>query len=464
MPRPGADIVIADDNTPGGAVLDTGQTFFAGQAERGPIDAAVQVNSFRHYKQLFGNRTGGSLLYDAVYTYFAEGGTVLFVTRIVGNSGVAASLAFADGTVRAANPGAWGNDVDVVLLDGVITVVDDGVTVEESPVLTTMDDAVEWALGSSDYIRFTRGALNALPANGTFALATGVDDNVWTDPELATALGRFVDGLGPGQVAMPGMTTLAAHTALLAHAESFFRVALLDLPDTDNAVTLESAVEALYELPGARFGAAFAPWALVPAEVGPLIRTVPYSALQAAMIARSDMTRSPNEPAAGSSGLSRFAVGLSQDFTDDEHTDLNEAGVTLAKMIYGDVRTYGGRTVMGPDEPNWMWFGNSRVVMAIGHEADAIAEEYVLKQIDGRGHIFTKLEGALKAMLLRFYQTDALYGPEPSEAFSVNTGPTVNTPLTIAAGEVRAVIRIKTSPTAEWVQLTVVKVPVEATL
>ncbi len=70
---------------------------------------------------------------------------------------------------------------------------------------------------------------------------------------------------------------------------------------------------------------------------------------------------------------------------------LNELGVTLAQARQGTIRTYGSRTVAGADEPNWTWFGGSRVVMAIAHEADAVAEEYVHRQIDGQRRIFAQL-------------------------------------------------------------------------
>jgi hypothetical protein len=125
------------------------------------------------------------------------------------------------------------------------------------------------------------------------------------------------------------------------------------------------------------------------------------------------------------------------------------------------VRTYGARTAAGPDDTNWLWFANSRVVMAITHEADAIAQNYLFRQIDGRRQLFASFEAELRAMLLRYYTANALYGATPGDAFTVDTSSTVNTTQTIAAGEVHAVIQVKTSPTAEWVQINVVKVPLE---
>ena len=94
--------------------------------------------------------------------------------------------------------------------------------------------------------------------------------------------------------------------------------------------------------------------------------------------------------------------------------------------------------------------------MSVAHEADAIGE-HVLKQIDGQGTLFAAFNADLKGMLLEHYNRGALYGATPEEAFSVNTGASINTPATIANGEVHAIIRLRTSPTAEWVHVVIVK-------
>jgi hypothetical protein len=52
-----------------------------GMAERGPVDRAVKITSVDDYAETFGGRSGGSLLYDSVSAYFAEGGDSLYVVR-----------------------------------------------------------------------------------------------------------------------------------------------------------------------------------------------------------------------------------------------------------------------------------------------------------------------------------------------------------------------------------------------
>ena len=192
---------------------------------------------------------------------------------------------------------------------------------------------------------------------------------------------------------------------------------------------------------------------------------MPPSGVQAALIARSDaVTGNPNEAAAGANGIHRGTLGFSQVYSDADRKSLNEQGVTLAKEKYGSVRTYGGRTAAGPADTNWLPFGNARVLMAVAHEADAIAENYVFKQIDGGRRLFAALESDLVGICLRYFNLGALFGATAEEAFNVDTGEQVNTLQTIAALEVHAVIRLKASPFGEWVAIDIVKVPIQQAL
>jgi hypothetical protein len=90
MPRPGVTVELAANAPTGAPVLDSGQAFFTGVAERGP-GRAVKVQSITEYEAAFGARSGGSLLYDSVGAYFAEGGAVLYVSRISGATAVSAT-------------------------------------------------------------------------------------------------------------------------------------------------------------------------------------------------------------------------------------------------------------------------------------------------------------------------------------------------------------------------------------
>lgn len=268
--------------------------------------------------------------------------------------------------------------------------------------------------------------------------------------------------LGPGQVIYPGATDLRLHEVILDHCIRTKRVALLDLDD-ESETGIASHMLGLYTHPGSRMAAALAPRIAFPGTSHLTTMLVPYSAIQAGVIARRDRaTGNPNEPAAGENGVLLRARGLARDFTDDVREELNELGVTLARQtITGPntyrVQTYGTRTAAGPNEPNWQWFGGSRVVMAIAHECDYIAEQFVHRQIDAQRRIFIELGSALTGVVSRYYALGALYGDSPEESFMVDTSDAVNTPETILAGELHVAVRIATTPPAEWVLIEIAK-------
>jgi Phage tail sheath protein subtilisin-like domain len=467
VPRPGTEIRIVDGAAGGGPVLDTGQAFFAGVASRGPTDKAVKVASTPEYETKYGPRSGGSLLYDAVASFFAEGGGTLYVARVSGAGAEPAEVAFGSLTATAQSPGAWGNEISVESVAGtgagfVVKVYDDDKLVDQSPELMTATAAAAWS--QDRLVEFTKGADDTLGVIAKVNLAGGADGSAPAAGDVQAALDRFEYGLGPGQVAAPGYTSTVMHEALLEHADTQRRVALLDLPDTADPPALVAAVQALATVKGVRYASALAPWLSYPGPAGAPV-TIPYSGVQAALIARADATTgNPNQVAAGTNGIHRGTLGLSHEFADDDRQAMNEQGVTLAKEKYGSYRTYGGRTAAGPADTNWLPFGNSRVIMAIAHEADAVAENYVFKQIDGGRRIFAALEADLGGICLRYFNLGALFGASAEEAFNVDTGEQVNTIDTIKAQEIHAVIRLKASPFGEWVAIDIVKVPVQQAL
>lgn len=283
------------------------------------------------------------------------------------------------------------------------------------------------------------------------------------DAGVAAALDALNKGYGPGQVFVADDALAAVpdtHAALLAHAAATNRVAILEAPIATDAATLAAIGTALQSNADARYGALFAPRATIGGIASATTRDVGYAALVAGMIARSDALNNPNVPAAGSNGVSLCALDLTERYTDAEYETLNEAGVDMARLIYGGVETYGWRSLVDPDGPDsqWLNFGNARLNMAIVAQAEAIGEHYVFAQLDGRGRKVSQFGGELSAMLDAFYIAGGLYGADADDAYRVNVSATVNTPETLANGELHAVLEVRMSPFAELVVIEIVKV------
>lgn len=464
-------VTVRDTVPPRSVVTDVDVFFVVGLSEKGTTTPRL-VRSMSDFTRYYGDRVSYGTLYDYLDAYFREGGSRAYVGRVLGDVPVQATVTLDDDaaadtlTVRANSPGEWGNNLDVLVLAGVVDVnarririqEDDGTVLETSPEFATKAEMLEWA--DSAYVELVdAGVSEDLPAIvGATDLTGGDDDRDTVDAaSYVAALATFSKSLGPGQVAVPGSVDATVQAALLAHASERNRVALLDAPDSDNAATLTAAALALRADPNARYGGMFGPRAYIAGVTPSTRREIPWTVIQAAMIARNGRS---NNPAAGELGEARTVLDVKHTYTDDERDDLNDAGVNPAIPMYGQFRTYGYRSLADPNTlPGWVQFNGVRTIMGIKHEADIIGERHIFKNIDGKGFELGAFGGELTAMLADFYESNALYGQFPQDAFFVDTGSQVNTPETIMAGELRANILVRVSPFAEYVNIEIVKAP-----
>lgn len=478
MTRPGTVVTLRETPSTVSLPTDTGVAFMAGLTDRGPLLARL-IQSLTEFVTVFGDRQSYSPLYDAVDVYFREGGNKVYIGRVVGPSATYGFKNLMDGAgsplislvATAIGPGAWSSSYKVAVVAGVgsgtirIQVTDSANNVlEDSGDLATQTAAVQWSSASA-YIRVTIGASLVLPiAAAAAALSAGTDDRgSIVDASWLAAENLFTADLGPGQVMAPGRTSSVGLGQLISHAEANNRVALLDLPDIYTEATLEADAQAV----GSRFAASFAPWVIVPGVTSGSTRTVPPSALVAGLIARNDPSLGPNRPAAGLAGISRYATGLSQvPWTDTVRGNLNVNGVNVIRSMFGSIRVYGWRSMTDPvTDANWIPFGNARLFMAISGELEAVGENFVFDEIDGQnGETIGNFHSALAGVLLNHYNKGELFGDTADLAFSVDTGPSVNTLDRIANNELHAVCAMKMSPMAEWIQTEIVKVQVSQTL
>jgi hypothetical protein len=479
-PLPGVTYETRDSSGVSGPPLDTATACIAGLAGRGPTDGPRFCTTLAQFEAIYGGEVSYGWLWWAAKLFPQEGGAGVWFQRVVGPAAKVSTIKFADGsgdTLRAdaVSPGAWGDSIKVkVVLTGdgiVVTVLYGGVVKEVSPALATNADAVAWSQFSS-YIRLVDlGGADAVSAEKT--LAGGDDDRASiTDSHRTAALPLFTADLGPRQVLYPGATTTTVHTALLEHALSHNGTAVLDGADTHTAAThlAECATLRALGFP-ADCGSPFGPWITVPGPTAGTWKTVPPSIIEAAKMARRDLETfdpvigvgNPNEPAAGvhnNAGVSRVATGLSQEaWSDSDREALNNAGFNVIRELYGQVVTYGFRTLADPTtRPLNVWLNNRRIDMAIIAKAMAVGEEFNFRQIDGRGRVLSEFGSALSGrVLMPYWEIGALFGDTPEEAFGVQTGEQVNPPEQLAEGEVRAEIDAARSPTNERTKLLYVK-------
>jgi hypothetical protein len=113
VPRPGVDVEVVEDFTPGEANLDTGQGLFVGATERGaPI---MTVHNMSDYKTKAGGTVGGGYdMYNGMLEFFQEGGTTAIISRTTPAAAALATGELGDwAVINAKDKGLWGNQVKV---------------------------------------------------------------------------------------------------------------------------------------------------------------------------------------------------------------------------------------------------------------------------------------------------------------------------------------------------------------
>lgn len=470
---PGVNVNITNAPAPSSRPSETGKLFVVGVTERGgfsPIGSAtianaITVHSISELKAKCGEPIAGSYLYSGAEEFFAEGGNTLIVGRQVGSAAQVATQTVVGKSAGnsfkafAESSGTWGNELKLVIAEEEggtkfsITVQYKGETVETKLGLSTVKAAVEWSEGS-EYVTLQELSTN-LPKPGTVSLAGGANGVAETTAAVEAALKLFRIELGCGQVAAPGQTTQAVQEALLKHCDEKNRTALIDLaPQGATLPELKQNSSVLRKAVGARRGAAFSTWAQIPGIAQNTTRWVPWSCVQAGIIARNDSENNPphvNESAAGINGRPRNVLAITE-FTRAEREELNEARINAVRNVPTlGLETYGNVTLVSPTvEPAWEQLSASRLYMYVACECELILETFVFDEIDPHGLIFQRAGGALQAFLESLGQQ--LYNPA-SEA--VNVGSQVNTPETIKKHELRAAVLVQPSPAAETVTLTI---------
>lgn len=482
--RPGTDVAIIDSAPPRSAPQTTDAAFFVGLTEQGPLFGFTEtLNDFRNR---WGARVTYGALYDALEVFFREGGSRAYISRAIGPAGVPAGRTLNDGSavatirVTAIAAGAFGNSwtVQVATVTGgfTITIRDTSKTgspiISQSPVLVDKNAAVDWGVADANVdVTIAGGGGNPAVLSAS-AMSSGSDDRgSITDADWLVALNRFPTNLGPGQVLAPGMTSATTRTNLLLHGQANRRIAILDPSDTATVSTVAGEPATIRAAAGndaARWGTlAPAPWIRINGVAAGTTREVAPSAFVAGLMARSDLAGNPvGQPPAGlTNGVSRTALSLAQPYTDTDIATLYAGGANAWKLTPNGIVNYGDQALPDPlVYPLWQGLAANRTVMTVAARADQILANHVFAVIDGQGHEFTKLAGELVGMLIPLWEDGSLYGATLDDAARVDTGPKVNTTATIAARELHAVVAIKTSPAADWVQLSLVRVATSETL
>ena len=277
----------------------------------------------------------------------------------------------------------------------------------------------------------------------------------------AGVLDDFTADLGPGAVAIAGIGA-SADEFVGAHCEATGRLGIICGPESQSAANAVSAAALASGETGGDHLIYVWPWVTIPGLEDP-IEPIGFAAG-----VRARAHTSPAGPAQSplfvDYGTSRFVNGVETAVTDAEWETLNTGKVSTVRVVAGKLRQYGWKTVANPEGDTAGNLSGAQfrdLINALVWESSQVAENYVGRIVDGRGVTLGEFAGDLTGVCARYAAAGSLYakldedGNALDGGYIINVGSDVNPAIDLAAGEVKAEIGVRLSPTAEFVTITI---------
>lgn len=485
MSRIGVHVTTSSQAGRSNSGVTSGRFFVAGLTERGPAFKPTVIRSIANFESVFGGRTAyNSPLYDALRTFWEEGGSEAVVVRATGSGATSGTLALTDDTgtpivtLEASSPGAWSEQLGVTVETIAATdfapartkVILTGPAGNETYTYATAGEAVRAINSRSVYVKanLTGDAEGTLAANDGAALSAGDDKRstiVGTD--LIGALDNAGTDWGTGSVAVPGYPADIVGAGLLQHAADNNRVALMAADASASEADVVGIAAELTATPLAEYGALLYPHIVVPD--GTARRTAPpegYAAAKRALVHnRVGAWRAP----AGDISTAEWVLDTVTPVGTALNDRLAEANVSGIINTNGRIRLYGWWSLSADAEAFEMLTArdmlNSLAVLC----ADVL-DPFVFEEIDGRNILTSRIESALVGVLdpialaNGFFPMRDAEGNEVDPGYRVVVDGTLNTPESMSANKIVARVSVRLSPTANLIELEIVKVPFTASV
>ena len=455
---------------------------FIGTNARGPLTPTL-VNSWSQYLNIYGSWGTNNTLALSVFLFFANGGSQAYVQRVVKNSVQAAVRTFQDTaespantlTLSAANPGVWGNALNVVIqaspgaANAFDLIVYYGGTsasykVETFTNLTMTPSDARYAISvinaQSAYLVATDAGSSASgatrnPATAShIALASGADGTTPAAADIANGVTAFDSVLQSLILNAPGVTDSTSVNILLSYALNRGDVFVVIDPINDtvaNQLTLADAYTAT------SYGAVYYP----PITINDPTNTTPGTVIAAAnpggaivgKYAATDKSRGVFKAPAGL-GV-RLAGAVSVPALTNANLDaLNSATapVNAIRFIAGSgIVVMGARTL----EPGYstMYVPVRRSLIYLEKALVDLTNFAIFEPNDTV--LYRRITAIVGGFLTQFWSQGGLRGDTPQQAFFVLCDSTNNTLSTVEAGQVNIQVGVALQRPAEFVVINI---------
>ena len=462
----------------------TATMFVVGVTERGPDGSSHLVTSLSDFEDIFGGYVSSGYVHQTIETFFEEGGARAYVSRVVDEDAVEASLALSDGVgtcinLLASGTGTWANSGGLTAeveqpsasTNFRIKIRLNGDLVYTTSVNTTAEAAIEEINNSAVaalYLTAAAGASDGIPSViAATNFAGGTNGSSLVDADVDTALATFTSNLGPGAVCAPGFVSEDVRNYLLSHAESNNRIAVMSFAkDTDVSTAISEAADHS-GLSNAQYGAFFFPWVKIPN--GSLTMTVPPEGYVCGTRARVHNAFGSWNPYAGERTEARFVTGVYNALSKSDADSLDTGFVNAIRVINDTVRIYGARSA-SEDTTNYRFIIAREVLNQIVHEAETALEALLFLPIDGRQSTFSRVQATLVGIMDRIRTGGGLYEAFNANGKQIDPGYTVqvnnaNNPLSqLANGVIKAKVGARVSSIGDKIEVEITKSNLTSTL
>lgn len=462
-------------------VRESSQAFFIGLADRGPTDSAVKVASIEEFEDIYGGYVSYAYLHPTVETFFEEGGTQCYIARVAGNAATTGfkNIASTSGSVAIAleanGPGAWSDDLSVTTSVGTAAST---FTVKlylgNQLLMNTFNcSSNEIAVGkinshpvASKYVIASTGTTTITPVTNLTlsAFSAGDDDRasvVATD--YSSGLTLFGDALGTGAVSCPENASPTVYQALITHANTYNRVAILHGASDDTQseiISMAQTISGTYE--HTEHVALYYPWVYVPTTVAGINRLIPADGYVAGKRSAAHNTAGAHVPYAGLLSQAVFVNGVVTDINKANGDLLDDEGVNAIRVIQNTVRIYGARS-LSPDTTNFRYITAQDIVNGIVTDGNRTLESVVFSTIDGRNNSFASVEAKLIAVLEAARISGSLYeafdanGRRIDYGYTVKCDSSLNPVSQLATGLIKARVGVRVSSVGDKIEVNIIK-------
>lgn len=460
-----------------------------GAFARGPV-TVTRITSWYEFTRLFG---GYDIAYPATFgvgMFFQNGGTELYVRRVLGSYTSFAGVTITDGTddvvtFTAVTPGYDGNNLRVQLTRRGTTSYYDLVVYRENGtdpsttddiVLEQYNNVVIDDANSADYIESVVNVSSpyvdvavvdgSLIPVGTLAPLTGATEDVAPEAtDYTDALVDFEIIERPLVIFAPEVTRLLSsadsstvQSGLISWAETNNSFAVCDTP-ADLPVTSEGDTVLDYSesLTTSSYGAVYYPQLYMVDPFGRTtssVRKVGPAGAVAGLYLATDRQFGPFKTPAGLRTSLGGAITTERRFTSSELDTLNTPlkPVNAIRDIPGaGVVVMGGRTLKQDGTAN-RYVSMRRSLIYLRRELESITQFALFENNDE--NLWARIRTVLAVFLNGYRNQGGLAGAGPEEAFFVTCDRTNNTVDTVANGEVHIEVGVALEYPAEFVVIT----------